>query len=129
MNINAVNGINSTNFHSKMKNFVQVVTEKRPLDNYTKEFILPEIKKVSKIAELHGKPVRIAQLEDNKLLANVGNTTGIVDLKTTPLEHIETTFRNLVRGNSIAEEQGYQKGIEYIELNAPEVGSKLNVLA
>ena len=112
-----------------LNNFVQVVTEKAPVTQYCRDFVLPQASKLEQIASKYGKPVRIAQLADEKLLVNVGTVSNVLDVKKLRVTDIPAAIINVIKGNAIAEERGVKKGLEYIELNSPEVvGSRLNIL-
>ncbi len=119
MNINAINNSPLPQpqqaFRGKApQKFVQIITEQRPLSQYTRDFLLPQFAEISKIARKYGKPVRVAQLEGEKLLVNVGSLTKVIDANKTRSVDLPMVLSNLIKGNSIAEERGLQKGLSYI---------------
>ena len=119
MNITAINNLPTPqpqqNFRGKApQRFLEVITEKRPLSNYTTEHILPKFKEVIKAAKFYGKPVRVAQLEGEKLLVNVGNISKVVDANTTPLTEIPNVLSGIIKANNIAEERGLKAGLSYL---------------
>ena len=116
MNIYAINNSQTQQtFGAKTpQKFVQVITERRPLSQYTKDYLLPKFNEVANIAKDYGKPVRVAQLEGEKLLVNVGSLTKVVDVNKTRLNDIPKILTNMIKGNNIAEEEGLKKGLSYI---------------
>ena len=135
MNINSINNVPlpqpQQTFKGKpAQKFVQVITEQRPLSGYTKEYLLSKIKGLSKVVEQYGKPLRIAQLEGERLLVNVGNLTKVVDASTTRLDDIPKILRNMVKANAVAEEKGLQKGLEMIQTTkSANLGSSIRFMA
>ncbi len=120
MNISSINSMplpqHQQTFKGNVKQkFVQIITEQRPVSGYTRDYLLPKIKGLSKIAEQYGKPLRVAQLEGEKLLVNVGNLTKVVDASKTRLDDIPRILSNIIKANVVAEEKGLQKGLEKIK--------------
>ena len=120
MNITPINNLPTPqpqqNFRGKApQRLLEVITEKRPLSNYTEEYLLPQFGKVLKVAELYGKkPIRVAQLEGEKLLVNVGTLSKIIDSKKTSVEELPKVLTNLIKANAYAEESGLQAGFSYL---------------
>ena len=121
MNINPINNTpvqqpqTQQAFRGKApQKFVQIITEQRPVSQYTKDFLLPQFAEISKIARKYGKPVRVAQLEGEKLLVNVGSLTKVIDANKTRSVDLPMVLSNLIKGNAIAQEEGLQKGLSYI---------------
>ena len=96
------------------RKFLEVITEKRPLSNYTEEYLLPEIAKVIDIAKTYGKPVKVAQLKGEKLLVNVGTLTKVIDSNKTSVREFPKVLIDLIKANSYAEDCGLQAGLSYL---------------
>ncbi len=119
MNITAINNIPTPqpqqNFKGKApQRLIEVITEKRPLSRYTQEHVLPQFDVVSKVAKNYGKPIKVAQLEGEKLLINVGNLTKVINTNETRVTDIPMILSNLIKANSIAEERGLEAGFSYL---------------
>ena len=119
MNVNAINNQPLQQpqqaFRGKSpQKYIQVITEQRPLSQYTKDFLLPQFKEVINVARNYGKPIRVAQLEGEKLLVNVGSLSKVIDAKKTKVDEIPKVLSTLIKGDAIAKEQGLKEGLSYI---------------
>ena len=65
MNINSINNTQvQQSFRGKApQKFVQIITEQRPVSQYTKDFLLPKINEVANIAKEYGKPIFLHALQ------------------------------------------------------------------
>ena len=119
MNINAINNSPLPQPQQAFKGkapqkFVQIITEQRPLSQYTKDYLLPKFNEVANLAREYGKPIRIAQLQGEKLLVNVGSLSKVIDASKTSVTNFPKVLSKMIKGNAIAEEKGLQKGLSYI---------------
>lgn len=128
MNINAINNCNSSQQTFRGWNdrrFFKEITERSKFSKHYKEAILPEIKeKAINKAQFYGKPVRIAALDNNKFLVNVGTITRFIDGNEVNPATMSSIIENLARGNSVAEDYGIKKAEEFIKMYAPDVAEK-----
>ena len=128
MNINAINSLNFSkqSFKGINDKFYKEITERRPLSENYQKYIRPAIKQeVVKTAQFYGKPVRIAQLEGEKLLINVGSITKLIDAGNSTPNRITSIIENLIRGNFIAEERGVNISNRFFKDNEPELATKI----
>ena len=124
MNIQAINGIG---FMSKAP--ITRIKQVGNLDGYSTEMLNRCYGEVESFARNYGKQVMISQKKDS-ILVNSGPITSTFNIH--KLENPDRDFGqniiNNIRANTIANEKGLKKGIEYLEINSPKVGEKLNVV-
>ena len=126
MNIQAISGMNFT-----AKPAVSGIKEVGKLDTYANEMLNRCYAEVENYAKNFGRQVKIAQTGDT-LLVNSGSITSSFNPQKlgNPNREFGQNIINNIRANTIAEERGLKKGIEYIEINTPKevVGSNLNIM-
>ena len=119
MNINAINNQPLPQPQQAFKGkapqkFVQIITEQRPISQYTNDYLLPKINEVADVVKSFGKPVKVAQLEGEKLLINIGSLTKIFDANKTSANDLPKTLIDMIKANNIAQKEGLKKGLSYI---------------
>ena len=119
MNINTINNLPTPQpqieFKGKVpQEYIQFITEKKPFSTYAQEHVLPQFNEVIKMAKNYRKPIKVAQLTNEKLLVNVGNLSKVIDANKTPITEIPMVLSNLIKANAVAEEKGLKAGFSYL---------------